>query len=136
MATDPNAASAGVTSAAVSPEEAQARVDQVAQDEPSSTAHFTPSAIGGGNVEEPDAVYLEHAPVSPGSILMCPYCKVGIMHVVTYDEDATHEAGNLVFDPSFKSGGAASLQCRHCGKGHSVALNPSKAPADPLAGRI
>jgi hypothetical protein len=66
----------------------------------------------------------------------CPKCNVGLLYVIAYDADAQHEQQNPVFNPKHYSGGSASRYCFNCGHGDTVALNPSPAPADPLAGRV
>lgn len=53
----------------------------------------------------------------------CPNCSVGVLHVVTFDPEATHEIGQAV-DPSATSGGAAQRRCLHCDYSDSIPLNP------------
>jgi len=69
-------------------------------------------------------------PSDESGITHCPACKVGVLYVIAYDPDATHEQGNAEasqhahFEPS---GGSQIVRCFNCGVSSSQPLGTKEA---------
>lgn len=64
----------------------------------------------------------------------CPNCKIGVLYVVAWDPDATHENGQPIYAPRELSGGAVVAGCLNCGHRESHPMDPQEAPVDPRSG--
>lgn len=69
-------------------------------------------------------------PGGEDTITHCPACKIGVLYVIAYDPEATHEQGNeqasthAHFEPS---GGSQIVRCFHCGITSSQPLGAKEA---------
>lgn len=64
----------------------------------------------------------------------CPNCGVGVLYVITWDPNATHEIGQPIYAPAQLSGGSVTLSCFNCGFGETRPMNPQTAPPNPNPG--
>lgn len=102
-----------------------------AQPAAAPSSGVVPGAEGGQTIGTEGAVVPEVAKTSKPELDPCPSCKIGLLYVITWDDEAKHEHGQAIFAPAQLSGGAAHRLCFHCGYGDTVALNPQAAPARP-----
>lgn len=69
---------------------------------------------------------LARLPGGPSKRTPCPACKIGVLYVIAYDPDATHEAGNEKasrHEHFVASGGSQIVRCFNCGVSSSQPLN-------------
>lgn len=69
---------------------------------------------------------LVKVPGGPSKITPCPACKIGVLYVIAYDPDASHEAGNenaSRHEHFVASGGSQIVRCFNCGVSSSQPLN-------------
>jgi hypothetical protein len=106
--------------------------------EPAGAPHEVAASSGvvvgadGGNTVADGAVQPETGKLAEPALDHCPSCKQGLLYVIAFDPDATHEAGQALYAPRKLSGGSAHRKCFFCEYGDTVALNPSTAPQRPV----
>lgn len=55
----------------------------------------------------------------------CPRCEVGVLQVVRFDPEATHEFGQVIEAGKVLTGGAVQYFCPNCSAGLSEPINPT-----------
>lgn len=106
--------------------------DQQNQPAVAASSGVVVAADGGGNTVAEGAVQPEVGKLAEPDLDSCPSCKQGKLYVIAWDGDASHEAGQALYAPQQKSGGAAHRKCFYCEYGDTVAINPSPAPSRPV----
>jgi len=113
-------------------DQAPAGDQSAAQPEVAASSGVVVGGDGGQATVAEGAVQPEVGQLSKPGLDACPSCKIGLLYVITWDEDAGHEGGQALYAPQKKSGGAAHRKCFFCEYGDTVALNPSTAPQRPV----